>query len=69
MRAAGRPPSTHRPGADPRRPVAIAAGISTEAIWEQAEVGEDVATVAELYDLTVPEVRWALSYENSVRAA
>lgn len=44
-------------------------GISTEAIWEQDEVGEDPRTIAEVYQLTVKDVRWALSYENSLRAA
>jgi uncharacterized protein (DUF433 family) len=44
-------------------------GISTEAIWEQADSGEDVADIAETYGLSVPDIRWALVYENSLRAA
>jgi uncharacterized protein (DUF433 family) len=44
-------------------------GISTEAIWEQVDVGEDVAEVAELYGLSVPDVRWALAYENAQRGS
>lgn len=43
-------------------------GISTAAIWEQADAGEDVEDLADLYRLTVADVRWALSYENSQRA-
>jgi uncharacterized protein (DUF433 family) len=44
-------------------------GISTEAIWERAEVGEDVEAIAQVYSLGVPDVRWALAYENAQRAA
>lgn len=64
---------------DPESPVAINPsvrfgkpainGISTEVIWEQNEVGEDVDDIAETYELTVADVRWALAYENSQRAA
>jgi uncharacterized protein (DUF433 family) len=43
-------------------------GISTAAIWEQEDAGEDVEDLAKLYRLTVADVRWALSYENSQRA-
>jgi uncharacterized protein (DUF433 family) len=44
-------------------------GISTAAIWEQEESGEDVTDLADLYGLTVADVRWALAYENSQRAS
>jgi uncharacterized protein (DUF433 family)/DNA-binding transcriptional MerR regulator len=44
-------------------------GISTETIWEQDEVGLNVEEIAEVYRLEVADVRWALSYENSQRAA
>jgi uncharacterized protein (DUF433 family) len=44
-------------------------GISTETIWEQDEVGLDVDEIAEVYQLDVADVRWALAYENSQRAA
>lgn len=44
-------------------------GISTETIWEEDEAGEDVADIARVYQLTTNDVRWALAYENSVRAA
>ena len=43
-------------------------GISTAAIWEQEDSSEDVADVADLYGLTVADVRWALAYEESQRA-
>jgi uncharacterized protein (DUF433 family) len=44
-------------------------GVSTETIWEQDDVGEEVEAIAEVYQLTVADVRWALAYENSRRAA
>jgi uncharacterized protein (DUF433 family)/DNA-binding transcriptional MerR regulator len=44
-------------------------GISTEVIWEQDDAGEDVETIAEIYQLDVADVHWALSYENAQRAA
>jgi uncharacterized protein (DUF433 family) len=44
-------------------------GISTEAIWEQDEAGVDVEEIADVYRLDVADVRWALGYENSQRAA
>jgi uncharacterized protein (DUF433 family) len=44
-------------------------GISTETIWEQDETGVDVDDIAEVYQLEVADVRWALAYENSQRAA
>ncbi|MDQ7906625.1 DUF433 domain-containing protein [Phytohabitans sp. ZYX-F-186] len=43
-------------------------GISTAAIWEQEDAGEDVEDLAALYSLTVADVRWALAYENAERA-
>jgi uncharacterized protein (DUF433 family) len=64
---------------DPESPVAIVPtvrfgrpsvkGISTEAIWEQVEAGEEVGEVAQLYGLSVPDVHSALAYENAQRAA
>lgn len=44
-------------------------GISTEVLWEQHDAGDDVASIAEVYGLTVADVRWALAYEDSLRAA
>jgi uncharacterized protein (DUF433 family) len=68
-----------RPAADPDSPVRVRPtirfgrpaikGISTDAIWEQDESGEDIQTIADVYQLTVSDVRWALAYENSLRAA
>jgi uncharacterized protein (DUF433 family) len=43
--------------------------VSTEAIWEQVDSGEDVAETAAAYGLSVAEVRWALAYENAQQAA
>jgi uncharacterized protein (DUF433 family) len=67
-----------RPAADPQSPVRILPdvrfgrpsikGISTEAIWEQDDAGMDVEEIAELYQLDIPDVRWALAYENSQHA-
>ncbi|QGN31695.1 DUF433 domain-containing protein [Microlunatus sp. Gsoil 973] len=44
-------------------------GISTEILYEQSQSGEDESDLAELFNLTVPQVRWALSYELANRAA
>ncbi|HEX6075524.1 MAG TPA: DUF433 domain-containing protein [Micromonosporaceae bacterium] len=44
-------------------------GISTEILWEEEDAGEDVEVIAETYNLDVADVRWALAYENSLRAA
>jgi uncharacterized protein (DUF433 family) len=68
-----------RPDANPGSPVRILPdvrfgrpsikGISTEVIWEQDEAGMDVEQIAEVYQVKVADVRWALAYENSQRAA
>lgn len=44
-------------------------GVSTEVVWEQAEADEDIETIADVYQLTLADVRWALAYETSLRAA
>lgn len=44
-------------------------GISTTVIWEHEEAGEDHDEIAEDYGLTVDQVRWALAFETSLRAA
>jgi uncharacterized protein (DUF433 family) len=44
-------------------------GISTEAIWEHIEADEGIDEVADQFDLTIEDVRWAVSYESSLRAA
>jgi uncharacterized protein (DUF433 family) len=43
-------------------------GISTEAIVEHLDGGEDEEEVAEQFDLSIDDVRWARSYELSRRA-
>jgi uncharacterized protein (DUF433 family) len=68
-----------RPHADPTSPVRIQPeirfgrpavnGISTEAIWEQADAGWSDEELAATFDLTPRQIRWALAYENSARAA
>lgn len=45
-------------------------GITTEVLWEHAELGgEDVEEIAAAFDLNPQDVRWALAYETTVRAA
>lgn len=71
--------ATWRPHEDPNSPVLMAPdvrfgkpaikGISTEVLWEHDEAGEDVHEIAEAFGLSVSDVRWALSYESSTRAA
>jgi uncharacterized protein (DUF433 family) len=68
-----------RPDPNPKSPVRVSPtirfgkpaikGVSTAVVWEQDDAGEDVNTIAELYQLMVSDVHWALSYENSLRAA
>lgn len=68
-----------RPTDDKRSPVRIdperrfgkpsVGGISTEAIWEHVDGGEDESEVADDFGLSLAEVRWALSYETGRRAS
>ena len=44
-------------------------GISTEVIWEHIEADESFPEVADQFDLTTDEARWAYAYETSARAA
>ena len=44
-------------------------GISTRALWEHVEAGEDMLDVADAFEVDVDDVRWALAYEISARAA
>jgi uncharacterized protein (DUF433 family) len=44
-------------------------GISTEAIWEHVDEGEDLEEVAQAFGMTVADVRWAVSYETARQAA
>jgi uncharacterized protein (DUF433 family) len=72
-------PVRWRPHADPRSPVRIdpevrfgrpaVRGISTEVIWEHVESDESFDEVADEFELTPDEVRWAYAYEISARAA
>lgn len=68
-----------RPAADRKSTVRIdpelrfgrpsVAGISTAAIFEQNESGEPVSAIADMFDLSVKDVRWALAYETALSAA
>jgi uncharacterized protein (DUF433 family) len=68
-----------RPDPNPASPVRVSPdirfgrpaikGISTEAVWEQVEVGEEVEDIADVYGLAPADVRWALAYENARQAA
>ncbi|HEX6388591.1 MAG TPA: DUF433 domain-containing protein [Solirubrobacteraceae bacterium] len=68
-----------RPHDDSKSPVRVnplqrfgrptVSGISTEVLWEHDEAGESVEEIAHAFDLRPRDVRWALSYENSLRAA
>lgn len=44
-------------------------GISTEILWEQAQGGEDENDLADIYELDLKQVRWALAYEATTQAA
>ncbi|HST66084.1 MAG TPA: DUF433 domain-containing protein [Mycobacteriales bacterium] len=68
-----------RPHDDGASPVAIdpdlrggrpaVGGISTSVLWEHDSAGEDHDDLAADFGLTVDQVRWALAYENSLRAS
>lgn len=68
-----------RPDPNPQSPVRILPdvrfgrpsikGFSTEVLWEQDEAGPGVEEITGTYQLDMPDVRWALAYENSQRAA
>lgn len=72
-------PAGWRPHDDLRSPVLVdpmrrfgrpsVNGVSTEVIWEHVDAGEQVEETAAAFDLKPTDVRWALAYENSVRAA
>ncbi|MHB1535001.1 MAG: DUF433 domain-containing protein [Acidimicrobiales bacterium] len=72
-------PVRWRPHTDLRSPVRIdpeirfgrpaVGGISTEVIWEHVESDESFDEVAEEFELSADEVRWAYAYEISARAA
>lgn len=64
---------------DPRSPVRIepgtrfgrpaVRGISTDALWEHARAGENAEEIAGEFGIGPGDVRWALAYETSARAA
>ena len=68
-----------RPHDDPQSPVLMrpgtrfglpaVKGIKTEILWEHERAGETVSEIAEEFDLTEDDVRWALAYETSARTA
>lgn len=68
-----------RPHEDSRSPVRITPamrfgrpavkGVSTEVLWEHDQAGEGGEETAEAFGLTRDDVRWALAYETSLRAA
>jgi uncharacterized protein (DUF433 family) len=43
-------------------------GISTAAIWEQADAGETAEELDAVFGLAFSGIRWALSFENAQRA-
>jgi uncharacterized protein (DUF433 family) len=69
---------SYRPHDDPGSPVVVdprvrfgrpsIGGISTLAIYEQIEGGASVEELAELYDLTRRDIRWAAAYEGTKAA-
>jgi uncharacterized protein (DUF433 family) len=75
----GDEPVAWRPHEDARSPVRVApnrrfgrpavGGISTEVIWEHTEAGESPEEIAEVFELTIADVNWALSYEIPNRTA
>jgi uncharacterized protein (DUF433 family) len=60
-------PVRMQPGLRSGRPAVK--GISTEILWEHEQAGEAIGEIAEEYDLSDEEVRWAIAYETSARAA
>jgi uncharacterized protein (DUF433 family) len=68
-----------RPHDDPLSPVIMQPGlragrpaikgISTEVVWEHEQAGETVGDIAADFDLSEEDIRWALAYETSARAA
>ena len=71
-------PVRWRPHADPSSPVRMdpevrfgkpaVRGISTEVIWDHIEAEETFGEVADQFDLTLDEARWAYAYETSAHA-
>lgn len=47
----------------------MVSGISTEVLWEHKDAGEDDDEIADDFGLSAADLKWALSYENAIRAA
>jgi uncharacterized protein (DUF433 family) len=60
-------PVLMRPGLRSGRPAVK--GITTETLWEHEQAGESIGEIAEEYNLSDEDVRWAIAYETSARAA
>jgi uncharacterized protein (DUF433 family) len=68
-----------RPHDDPASPVRMlpdlrfgrpsVGGISTEVLWEHSQSEETDADIAETFGISADQVRWAIAYETSARAA
>ncbi len=56
---------------DPRRRFGAPtiSGVSTHALWEAVDSGEDEEALAELYQLSLSDVKQAIAYELSSQAA
>jgi uncharacterized protein (DUF433 family) len=44
------------------------AGVSTRAIFDESEAGASTQELAEDFEISAADVRWAIAYENSVAA-
>jgi uncharacterized protein (DUF433 family) len=74
----GDQPASWRPHNDPASPVRVfpdrragrpsVAGISTEVLWETVEEYGDMSEVADMFDVSPDDVRWAWTYETSTRS-
>jgi uncharacterized protein (DUF433 family) len=68
-----------RPHDDPGSPVRMipdlrfgrpaVGGVSTEVLWEHSRSDETDAEIADMFGLPPEQVRWAIAYETSARAA
>lgn len=75
----GDEPAAWRPHDDPLSPVLMrpglragrpaVKGISTDILWEHEQSGETTGEIAGEYGLSDEDVRWAIAYETSARAA
>ncbi len=63
------PESTVEMTPDRRFGKPMVGGVSTDVLWEHRDAGEDVDEIAETFEVSANDVYWALSYEDSLRAA